>query len=201
MVAEIDREIRNARHYLRQLPLHEIRARAAYDASDAEAVQAVKDAFLRDLSAFLNAARTAKNYLTASAVAAGQRAWLDTRLAAPTFKFHADLAGTVFHDGAIKLERILKVQVHIGGGSAQFAVVPAVDGTMNLHQIAGNVSRVPMAFQYDAGDLGPALGALLKSLSREPQPIVDLAIEYVDGLEQVAKNAVRNGRLAQPTAE
>lgn len=196
VAAEIERELLNARHYLAQLPLHEAAARAAYDANDSGAVQTAKGAFQRDLSACLNAARTAKNYITAAADAGGQRAWLNERLAPPTYKFHADVAGSIFHDGAIKLDRLLSVHIPLGHGDAQFAVVQAVDGGMDLKPITNNVYRGPLSFIYDATDLGEVLAAQLQTVSSQARPIVDLAADYIHGLEQVLKNALRNERLS-----
>lgn len=192
---DIERELRNARHYLQLLQTHEREAQAA-EMTDAEALRLAKEAFLRDLSACLNATRTAKNYMTAATDKSEQRTWLDGRLAAPTFKFHADIAGTIFHDGSIALSRSVGVNINMTGRrSTSFEVVTTVDGSVALEPRSGGVTRIPTRFIYNADDLGPVLAQQLASVSTSPSPIVDLLDECIGGLEQTAKSAARNGRL------
>jgi len=191
---DIERELRNARHYQQLLTAHERAAQEA-EMTDAAAPQAAKEAFLRDHSACLNAARSAKNYLMGGMDASGHRAWLDERLAPPTYKFHADVAGSIFHDGSIMLSRSVGVRVEIKKGSASFEVVQTLGGSFSLEPRTGDVTKVPMRYIYNADDLGPVLAPLLGAMGSGARAILDLLDEYIGGLEQAAKSAVRNGRF------
>jgi len=194
LTGDVHRELRNARHYQQLLFDHEHAAQEA-EMTDAAALQAAKEAFLRDHSACLNAARSAKNYFVGAMDASGHRQWLDQRLSPPSYKFHADLAGSIFHERSIVLSRCVGVRVEIRQGSASFEVVEAIDGSFSLEPRTGNAAKVPMRYIYNADDLGPALASLLAAIGPSPQAILDLLDEYIGGLAQVAKSAARNGRF------
>ncbi|HET9392203.1 MAG TPA: hypothetical protein VFO29_01585 [Candidatus Rubrimentiphilum sp.] len=194
-VIEIERALGNARHYLDLLRTHEAAAQTADSRSDAAQLQESKNAFFRDLEACLNAGRTARNYLYAAAEPAGARAWLDERLAAPLYKFHADVAGTDFHDRAISLSNSFGVEIHMGSGSAQFEMINMPDGAIGVKGLTKNVSVIPRRFIYNRPDLGPKLDAELEKINPKPEPIVELLQIFLTGLQQILKNAVRNNRF------
>ena len=131
----------------------------------------------------------------AAADAASARAWLDSRLAPPTYKFHADIAGTDFHDRAISLSNSFGVNIVVGTGTAQFEMINMPDGAIGTKALTSNVQVVPRRFIYNKPDLGPKLNAELETITTKPQPIIDLLDDFLTGLQQILKNAIRNSRF------
>jgi len=192
---EIERARVNARHYLDLIGANEAAAQAADSQHDPSGLQESKDAFFRDLEACLNAGRTARNYLYAAAETSDARRWLDERLAPPLFKFHADVAGTDFHDRAIGLSNTFGVNIEIGKGTAQFQIVSMPDGALGTKALTENVRAQPRRFVYNKLDLGSSLAGELDNISSKPEPIIVLLERFVIGLEQILKNAKRNSRF------
>jgi hypothetical protein len=112
--ADIQQELRSARHYCALILGHELAAQAA-ETIDAAQLAIAKEAFQRGHAACLNATRTAKNYLIAAANASGQREWINMRLADPIYRCHADPGGSVFHDNALVLSKTASFKLTTGG--------------------------------------------------------------------------------------
>lgn len=197
-IGEIERALGNANHYLEELRFHEKAAQAADSDNDAAQLERAKNAFFRDLEACLNAGRTARNYLYAAAEPVGARGWLDGRLSSPLYKFHADVAGTNFHDRAIALSNNFGVDIRLGSGTAQFEMINMPDGAIGMKPLTGNVAIVPRRFIYNKFDLGAKLDAELEQMSPTPKPIIELLQEFLMGLQQILKNAIRNHRFEAP---
>ncbi len=192
---DIERELANARYYLALMLEHETAAIAADEAQDAARIDATKTAFLRELSSFLNAGRTAKNYLLRAAIARGQESWVRLRLEPPVFRFHADVGGVKFHETSLRISQTASVRMILGKGPAALRYGHGVDGSLRLESVAGNAIRSTPRLAYNTVDLGEDLANLLLRISKNPLPIVELANLFVVELEHVLKNAIRNGRI------
>ncbi|MDQ6734806.1 MAG: hypothetical protein M3Z35_11970 [Nitrospirota bacterium] len=196
-VFAIENEFTSADHYLQLLERFERSAQEADTGCDLAALEEAKASFRRELSSFLNAARTGKNYLTAGADSSGHRKWLNERINDPIYKFHADLAGTIFHENAISLSRHFSVSIFMTPEKkpAEFQVKRSVDGSFGLQSLSDHAQVLPMRLIYNTSDLTENLVRLLTNISMHPQPIVVLAADYLRGLQQTLKNALRKGRL------
>jgi hypothetical protein len=196
---DIAREVGNARHYLNLVSENEAQVRKAERAHDWHSAFEQKVAFLRDLSAFLNAARRAKNYLTSAADVFAERSWLDAQFASPIFKFHANLAGFTFHDNSIAPTRMIVLNLPVTQVSSTMAVSKPATIYVEKHA-DGSTTFVPEEgethFIYHADSLGVALATQLAAVSSAPRPITSLAAEYIDGIERVFQNALAEDRIS-----
>lgn len=188
---DIDRRIRSAGDHLGGLVQHEKLVAEACERDDAETDLEERRKFERDLSAFLAAARTARNYLIQKSNEFGCRAWLDERLAGEVFAFHGAVADQDMHDHPATVVKTYDVK-----GSAVMDVVRLVDGALPtlIPRIGPPLKYVGMRLTYVEADLEPAARAAHDAIKSGPRGVrgaIELAGEYIEGLRGIVRDADR----------
>jgi hypothetical protein len=199
---EIAACLRNAGDHLGAMVKHE---KAASDATE-EAVKS-KDwdekneayrLFAREFDAFINAARTAWNFMNQLADEAGSRGWLDGRTGSHLLKFHREVMGQGAHkygmvfgvQQRVKVEGTLPVPVlHTPYGPA----VPSEPLKMDLNVVGFE----NMAYHHNPNNLEPDVADLCRSVQKQypNATVVELGARYLEELRQVFKSAERRGRF------
>jgi hypothetical protein len=188
---DIDRRIRNAGDHLGGLVQHEKLVAEACERDDAGTDLEERRKFERELSAFLGAARTARNYLIQKSNEFGCREWLDGRLAGAVFAFHGAVADQDMHDHPATVVKTYDVK-----GSAVVDVVRLVDGALPtlIPRIGPPLKYTGMRLTYVEADLEPAARVAhdaIKSGPRGVRGVIELAGEYVAGLREIVRDAER----------
>jgi hypothetical protein len=205
---EIAACLRNAGDYLGAMVKHEKTAsdatEDAVNSKDWDEKNEAARQFARDFDAFINAARTAWNFMIQLANEAGTRDWLDARTNSHLFMFHRELMGQGAHKYGMvfgvqqkfKVEGMLPVPLlHTPYGP----VAPSGPLKMDLN-IVGFEN---MAYHHNPNNFEPDVAELCRSVLKQypNETVVALGARYLEGLRQVFKSGERRGRFTTVPAE
>jgi hypothetical protein len=188
---EIDRRIRNAADHLGGLVQHEKAVAEAAERDEVESELEERRKFERDLSAFVAAARTARNYLIQTAGLFGREEWLTGRLDPELFAFHGAVANQDLHDHPVTVVKTYDVK-----GTAVADVVRLVDGAVPvlIPRVSPPLRYTGMRLTYVEADLEPAARAAYNAIKDGPRGlrgVIELAGEYIEGLRDIVTDADR----------
>ncbi|MGA7201667.1 MAG: hypothetical protein WBX26_07555 [Candidatus Cybelea sp.] len=195
---EIRATLRDATEYTAALVRHEAEAAKAMERDgDPNERQENERLFIRDLKAFVAAARSARDYIGAAARKLKLDAWLEGRLAKPgareLFEFQRLLANQVLHQYSVRLIPKSNQVQYVG---APDSVLIQGWGRLipNKMIVTGTVGA---KYFFDAAGLENDTEKAYDDVSAvfRSEPVIGLAARYVDELQQMLKNAERNGRF------
>jgi hypothetical protein len=195
---EIRAALRDASDYTAALMRHEAEAAKAMERDgDPNERQENERLFIRDLKAFVASARSARDYIGAAARKLKLDAWLEGRLAKPgareLFEFQRLLANQALHQYSVRLTPKSNQVQYVGAPDS--VLIQGPGGLIpNKMIVTGTVGA---KYFFDAAglekDTEKAYNDVSAVFGREP--VIGLAARYVDELQQMLKNAERNGRF------
>jgi len=195
---EIAQELRDAKEHAAALMTHEQTATRAMEADgDQGVVTEAERLFMRDFKAYLGAVRSAREYLQAAANKSRHDRWYEGRLVAPAsahlFEFFRLLINQSLHQYRPRLVP-LSNQVQVIG-EPDSVLVRGPGGLMpNKMRVVGVVGA-KYSFRLDGLEHDTERAYETVQQRHPGEGVVPLALRYVDELEQIFKNAKRNGRF------
>lgn len=198
---EIREELRNAADYVGAVIQHEEAVSNALDKDgDPTERDEAERLFLREFKNFIGVVRSAREYLTTAANKSNCDSWLTGRFDAEKhlFEFYRLLVNQSLHQYRPRLEpRTNKIQYV---GEPDSVLIPGPGGLIpNKMRVVGLVD--PKYF-YRLDGLEPDTEKAYELAEKEHagEGVVLLSLRYLHALEQILKNAERNGRFAKAIA-
>lgn len=195
---EIREELRNASEYAAAMMEYEgTAAKAMEKDGDASALLEAQRLFMRDFKAYLAAVRSAREYLEAAANKSGHHRWFESRVAKPgfenLFEFFRELINQSLHQYRPRLEpRSKKIQYV---GEPDSVLIQGPGGLIpNKMRVVGVVDAT-YAFGLDGLERKTEKHYASLVEDHPGEGVIPLVLRYVDELQQMLKNAERNGRF------
>lgn len=193
--ADIEERLRDAVDHLGNAIRHENEAgKASAPDSDPKDLAEAERLFRREFRAYLTAVRAVRNYFVVAANTAKNKSWLEARLVSPDFEalaeFHLALSNQDHHNYLVTLEAHHKV-IH---WTAEPGAVRLRSGLWSRMKVTGFADAI---YAYKVESLEPPTATLHAAvLQKYPgESALQVALRYVDGLDQILKNARRNRRF------